>query len=112
AAISIILFPFLQNEVTGSANKFFILAAGINLGAIIVWCFMNPNRVSDKKLSPAAIRIRFITMMTAIITILLGIIGYNMYNSYRREKAKEGNKQVVPEVQNDNHNSDSSGDSH
>ncbi|MHC4726216.1 MAG: MFS transporter [Planctomycetota bacterium] len=111
AAISIILFPLLQNEVTGSANKFFIVAAGINLGAIIVWCFMNPNRVSDKKLSPAAIRIRFITMMTAIITILLGIIGYNMYNSYRREKAKEESKQVVPEVQNDNHNPDNSGGS-
>ena len=110
AAISIILFPFLQNEVTGSANKFFLLAACINFGAIIVWCFMNPNRVSDKKLSPAAIRIRFITMMTAIITILLGIIGYNMYNSYRREKAKEESKQVVPEVQNDNQSPDSSGD--
>jgi ACS family glucarate transporter-like MFS transporter len=112
AAISIILFPFLQNEVTGSANKFFISAAGINLGAIIVWCFMNPNRVSDKKLSPAAVRIRFITMMTAIITILLGIIGYNMYNSYRREKAKEESKEIVPEVQNGNRNSDSSKDSH
>ena len=112
AAISIILFPFLQNEVTGSANKFFILAAGINFGAIIVWCFMNPNRVSDKKLSPAAIRIRFITMMTAIITILLGIIGYNMYNSYKKEKAKEESKQVVPEVQNENRNSDNSGGNH
>jgi len=111
AAISIILFPFLQNEVTGSANKFFILAASINFGAIIVWCFMNPNRISDKKLSPAAIRIRFITMMTAIITILLGIIGYNMYNSYRKEKAKEQSKQVVPEVRNENNNSDTSGDS-
>jgi ACS family glucarate transporter-like MFS transporter len=110
AAISIILFPFLQNEVTGSANKFFILAACITFGAIIVWCFMNPNRVSDKKLSPAAIRIRFIKMMTAIITILLSIIDYNMYNSYKREKAKEESKQVVPEVQNDNDNSDSSGD--
>jgi ACS family glucarate transporter-like MFS transporter len=109
AAISIILFPLLQNEVTGSANKFFILAAGINFGAIIVWCFMNPNRVSDKKLSPAAVRIRFIAMMTAIVTILLGIIGYNMYNSYKREKAQEEHRQVVPEVQNDDREPDSSG---
>jgi flagellar basal body-associated protein FliL len=73
---------------------------------------MNPNRVSDKKLSPAAIRIRFITMMTAIITILLGIIGYNMYNSYRREKAKEESKQVIPELRDDNSNPDGSGESH
>jgi len=111
AAISIILFPFLQNEVTGSANKFFIVAASINFVAIIVWCFMNPNRVSDKKYSPAALRIRFIAMMTAIITILLSIIGYNMYNSYRKEKEKQESKQVIPEVQNDNLSPDSPGDS-
>ena len=94
AAISIILFPFLQDAQTGSANKFFILAAIINIGAIVIWCFMNPNRVSDEKLSPVAIRVRFITMITLIITVLLGLIGFNMHNKYKKEKAKDSSSQI------------------
>jgi ACS family glucarate transporter-like MFS transporter len=99
AAISIILFPFLQDAQTGSANKFFVLAAIINIGAIVIWCFMNPNRVSDKKLSPAAIRIRFITMITLIITVLLGLIGFNMYNKYKKEKSNEQEPEKIEQVE-------------
>jgi hypothetical protein len=33
-----------------------------------------------------------------------------MYNSYRKEKAKEESKQLIPEVQNDVLSPDSSGD--
>ena len=55
---------------------------------------MNPNRVSDKKLSPAAIRVRFITMITLIVTVLLGLIGFNMHNKYKKEKAKDSSSQI------------------
>jgi ACS family glucarate transporter-like MFS transporter len=88
AALSAIMFPFFQDEATGSANRFFVLAAGINFIAIVAWCFMNPNRVSDKKLSPAAIRKRFIAMLTALIVLTLGAVGYKIYTSTRTKPSR------------------------
>ena len=85
AALSAIMFPFFQDEVTGSANRFFVLAAGMNFIAIVAWSFMNPNRVSDRKLSPAAIRKRFIAMLTALILLTLGAVSYKIYTSTRKE---------------------------
>jgi len=87
AALSAIIFPLMLNEETGSANAFFVLAAGLNFIAIVTWCFMNPNRTSDKKLSPAAIRNRFIAMLTSLVLLTLGTVGYNIYRSTRKKPA-------------------------
>jgi len=85
AALSAIMFPILLNEETGSANTFFMLAAGLNFVAIVTWCFMNPNRTSDKKLSQKAIRTRFIAMLTSLVLLTIGTIGYNIYKSTRKK---------------------------
>jgi hypothetical protein len=73
------------NEETGSANAFFMLAAGLNFVAIVTWCFMNPNRTSDKKLSTEAVRTRFIAILTSLVLLTLGTIGYNIYKSTRKK---------------------------
>ena len=87
AALSAIIFPLLLNEKTGSANIFFMLAACLNFVAIVTWCFMNPNRTSDKELSPQAIRRRFIAMLTSLILLTGGTVGYNIYKSTRKKPA-------------------------
>ena len=104
AAMSAIIFPLMLNEETGSANAFFVLAAGLNFVAIVTWCFMNPNRTSDKKLSPAAIRNRFIAMLTSLVMLTLGTVGYNIYRSTRRKPtAADQTTQVDPnDVDDDN----------
>ncbi|MHC4518330.1 MAG: MFS transporter, partial [Planctomycetota bacterium] len=99
AALSAITFPLLLNEETGSANTFFMLAAGLNAVAIAAWCFMNPNRVSDRKLSPAAIRKRFIAMLTALVVVTLSAVGVKIYIDHRKAKAES--KQVEPSDVND-----------
>lgn len=95
AALSAIVFPLLLNEETGSANTFFMLAAGLNVVAIVSWCFMNPNRTSDKKLSPEAIRVRFIAVLTSLVLVTLGSVGYNIYRSTRRKAAPAGQTERV-----------------
>ncbi len=87
AALSAIAFPLLQNEQTGSANTFFVLAASLNIVAIGAWCFMNPNRVSDQRLSPAAIRRRFIAMLTSLLLLTSGAVGYKIYRSIEKKPA-------------------------
>ena len=64
-----------------------MLAAGLNFVAIVTWCFMNPNRTSDKKLSPEAIRTRFIAILTSLVLLTLGTISYNIYKSTRKKPA-------------------------
>jgi ACS family glucarate transporter-like MFS transporter len=104
AALSAITFPLLLNEKTGSANSFFVLAAGLNFVAIVCWCIMNPNRTSDKKLSPQAIRNRFIAMLTSLVMLTLGTVGYNIYRSTRKKPpATDQTRQVDPnDVENGN----------
>lgn len=97
AALSAITFPLLLNAETGSANTFFVLAAGLNSVAIVSWCFMNPNRTSDKKLSPEAVRNRFIAMLTSLVLLTLGTVGYNIYKSTRKKpSATDQRSQVDP----------------
>jgi ACS family glucarate transporter-like MFS transporter len=112
AALGIILFPIMK-EVYGSANPFFAMAAGLNVVAVIAWCFMNPKRHSDKQLSPEVIRNRFIVMLSTLFALTLGVISLGTYRNYKQNKAKEKeeSKQVVPEVQNDILSPDSPGDS-
>ncbi|UCG55643.1 MAG: MFS transporter [Phycisphaerales bacterium] len=87
AALSAIMFPLFLNERTGSANSFFVFAAGINFVAIVAWCFMNPNRVSEKKLSPASIQNRFIAMLTSLVLLTFGAVGYKIYTSVKKKPA-------------------------
>jgi len=94
AALSAITFPFLLNEDTGSANAFFCTAAGLNFVAIVAWCVMNPNRVSDRKLSPAAIRSRFIAMLTSLVLLTLAAVGLKIYIDHRKAMLEAG--QVDP----------------
>jgi len=102
AALSAITFPLLLNEETGSANAFFVLAAGLNFVAIMSWCFMNPNRISGKKLSPQAVRNRFIAMLTSLVLLTLGTVGYNIFRSTRKKPAKiDHTTQVDPNDVND-----------
>ncbi|MFC1764133.1 MFS transporter [Planctomycetota bacterium] len=96
AAISLIIFPLLQDEATGSANRFFMLAIAVNVIAIICWCFMNPNRKRDRELSPAAIKQRFIALITVYTTLLAGAIGYNLVTGYQKNKAKATEQQTAP----------------
>ncbi|MHC4560141.1 MAG: MFS transporter [Planctomycetota bacterium] len=94
AALSAIIFPLLLNEETGSANTFFVLAAGLNFVAIVTWCFMNPNRTSDKKLSPVAIRMRFIAILTSLVLLTLGAVGMNIYLKYKKSTSAAETNQV------------------
>ncbi len=96
-ALSLIIFPLVIDKETGSANTFFTLAISINAVAILCWCFMNPNRVNDRRLSPAAIRARFIAMITVCTALLAGAIGYNLYTGFQKNKAAsmEANKQAA-----------------
>jgi len=82
AALSAVIFPYFVAHVTvpglapevGTANSFFVLAATINLLAIIAWCFMNPLR-KLRPVSPAALMLRLIVF----IALVLGVIGAVLY---------------------------------
>ena len=87
AALSAIMFPLLWNETTGNANSFFMLAACLNVAAIVCWLAMNPGRTSDRKLSPAAVRTRFIAVLTSLVLLTLGSVGYNIYRSAGKKPA-------------------------
>jgi len=110
AALSAITFPFLLNEETGSANTFFCVAAGLNFVAIVTWCFMNPNRVSYKKLSPEAIRRRFIAMLTTLVLLTLAAVGLKILIDKKKAAPAEDTDTVAPRTLNENYNSDGSGD--
>ena len=89
AALSAIAFPMFAN-----ANHFFYMAAGINLTAIVIWCFMNPNRTSDKALSPAQIRRRFIAMITSLFVFTLGAVSLKIYKSTQKKPTETPAQQM------------------
>ncbi len=105
AALSAITFPLLLNEETGSANAFFVLATGLNFVAIVSWCFMNPNRISDKRLSTEAVRNRFIAMLTSLVLLTLATVGYNIYRStHKKQSVKNQTTQIDPNDVEDGNN--------
>jgi ACS family glucarate transporter-like MFS transporter len=82
SAASAILFPwFIANvrlpifaEEPGTANGFFIFAAGLNLLAAAAWLGMNPLRASDTG-TPARARLRvalFVLMMASVVGLVIG----------------------------------------
>ena len=97
AAISAIIFPLMLTS-EGSANRFFILAAVLNGIAILSWLIMNPNRKVDHKLSPAAVKTRFIAILTSLVLITAGAVGFNVYRSVKRTKAAENAKNTSHEM--------------
>lgn len=96
AALSAILFPLLLNAETGSANRFFVLAAILNGIAIFAWCMMNPNRESDRKLSPAQLRLRFIAMLSTLFIMTASAVGFNFFKAWKKAQDKPETKQVEP----------------
>ncbi len=104
AALSAIMFPLLLNRETGSANAFFVLAASLNCVAIACWFLMNPNRRSDKQLSPAAIRMRFVLMLSTLFAMTMAAVGYNIYDAWRKAQDAEETKTVAPQEE-DRHDS-------
>ena len=91
AALSAIAFPMFAN-----ANHFFYMAAGINLSAIVIWCFMDPKGVSDRQLSPAQVRTRFVAMITSLFVITFGAVGFKIYRSTRKKPSPPPIEQVDP----------------
>jgi ACS family glucarate transporter-like MFS transporter len=82
SAASAILFPwFIANvrlpifaEEPGTANGFFIFAAGLNVLAAAAWLGMNPLRASDTG-TPARARLRvalFVLMMVSVVGLVIG----------------------------------------
>ncbi len=88
AALSAIIFPLMLNK-TGSANNFFMAAAGLNVIAIGAWLYMNPNRSAKKKLSPGAIRMRFIAVLSGLVLITAASVAYNIYRSMQKSTVEE-----------------------
>jgi ACS family glucarate transporter-like MFS transporter len=84
AALSAISFPWFW-KAAGDANWFFMLAAALNVIAILCWLGMNPNRTSDKKLSPKAIKIRFVAILTGLVLLTMASVGYNIYRTTRKK---------------------------
>lgn len=98
AAISAIIFPLMLAS-DGSANSFFILAAVLNGIAIIAWLTMNPNRKADHKLSSAAVKTRFIAILTSLVLITAGAVGFNIYRSVQKTKAAENGEKISGDVE-------------
>ena len=84
AALSAILFPFFAAhitlphfaETTGTGNSFFVFAAALNVGAVVCWLFMDPNREANPNLSPLAVRVRMVLMLVALVALAGGSLVY------------------------------------
>ena len=80
SAASAMLFPWFVAHVkmpvvaeqAGTANSFFIFAAGLNIAAASVWFLMNPLRPVDAA-SPARDRVR-VAIFVLLIALVVGLI--------------------------------------
>jgi len=85
AAVSAVVFPYCVAhvtlpffaETTGTGNAFFVLAATMNVLAMIAWLFMNPRR-EVKEASPAAMKAR-IAFFAALIIAVVGALIYTKF---------------------------------
>lgn len=81
AAVSAVVFPYFVANITlpyfatetGTANSFFVFAAGINLLAMIAWVFMNPLR-QLREISPEKLRLRLISFAVMIFFVVAALI--------------------------------------
>jgi len=82
AALSAILFPFFVSHVTlptlgakpGTADSFFVFAAGLNLLAALAWLGMNPGRKLGAAASTASQWIRAIAFALLIAGVVAALI--------------------------------------
>lgn len=88
AALSAILFPLFLNPVTGSANAFFGLAAGLNCVAVVCWLFMNPQRGSRKGVSRTMIKLRFVVMLSALLALTGAAVGTNIFHAWKKSQTQ------------------------
>ena len=81
AAVSAVAFPFFVASVTvpyiaeetGTANSFFLFAAGMNVLAAVAWLFMNPRR-ELKEISKAALQRRLLLFLGLIVVVISALI--------------------------------------
>ncbi len=101
AAVSAVAFPyFVANitipvvaETTGTANSFFVFAAGMNLLAVVAWLFMNPRR-ELKEASPAAMKTRLAFFIALIAVVLAALI----YVNFLRPTEKTSQRASVRDI--------------
>lgn len=81
AAVSAVAFPFFVANVTipfvaeetGTANSFFVFAAGMNVLAVVAWMFMNPLR-ELKEVSQAALQKRLVVFILMIVLVIFALV--------------------------------------
>lgn len=87
SAVSAIIFPYFVAtitlpyfaESTGTANSFFVFAAGLNVLAIIAWVFMNPRRSSAKDLSRSTKLLCFGILISVLTFLVIVTILYKVF---------------------------------
>ena len=81
AAVSAVAFPYFVESVTipffaeeaGTASSFFVMAAAMNVLAVIAWTMMNPLR-ELKAISPREMVMRLALFVTLIVSVLSAVI--------------------------------------
>ncbi len=81
AAVSAVIFPVFVASVTipifapetGTANSFFVFAAGMNVLAIVCWLLMDPRRKLEE-ISKSALRTRLILFLILIAIVAAAVI--------------------------------------
>ncbi|QGJ71339.1 Glucarate transporter [Planctomycetales bacterium 10988] len=85
AALSAVLFPFFVAEVTlpfiaetpGTANSFFVFAAGMNGFAVIAWSMMN-SEVAGRKLTRRQLQLR-LAGFASLISLVIAVLIYSQF---------------------------------
>lgn len=94
AAVSAVAFPFFVAnvtvpviaETTGTANSFFLFAAGMNVLAVIAWLFMNPLR-ELKEISRSALQARLIMFLLMFLLVISALFYTNFLRKEDEEKS-------------------------
>jgi MFS transporter, ACS family, glucarate transporter len=87
SAASAVIFPFFITNITlpffaektGTANSFFILAATLNILAMLSWIFMNPLKKLETSMPKEKIRLRVIILIASILIAFIGIYIYRTF---------------------------------
>lgn len=104
AAVSAVAFPyFVANvtipviaEETGTANSFFVFAAGMNVLAVVAWLFMNPRR-ELKQISDKALHNR-LALFVALIVFVISALVYTKFLMPKPEAKEEPKAAAVFQV--------------
>jgi ACS family glucarate transporter-like MFS transporter len=82
AALSAVLFPYCTMHVTipvlapelGTPNSFFVVAAIVNLCAMVAWIAMNPQRRVKELSSRSELTWRFIGFLALIVIVVSALV--------------------------------------